>query len=51
VTRHTQVKDVNLPYEGTKADVWSAGVMLFVMLLGGMPFDDSHDGVAAYKVS
>jgi serine/threonine protein kinase len=50
VTRH-QVKDVNLPYEGTKADVWSAGVMLFIMLLGGMPFDQKPDGIAAYKVN
>jgi len=33
------------PYNGTCADVWSLGILLFVLLSGLFPFDDSRNGV------
>jgi serine/threonine protein kinase len=29
-------------YEGTKADIWSVGVVLFALVAGKLPFDDKH---------
>jgi len=42
-------------YSGEKADIWAAGILLFVMLLGTFPFDhdlkhDPNSGEAAGEV-
>jgi serine/threonine protein kinase len=38
-------------YKGAQADLWSCGVILFVLLSGFLPFDDSNIMVLYKKVS
>ncbi|KAG2247074.1 hypothetical protein Bca4012_089966 [Brassica carinata] len=37
-------------YDGAKADAWSCGVILFVLLVGEVPFDDSNIGSMYRKI-
>ena len=39
-----------LPYDGRKSDIWSAGVCLYVLLSGQLPFDDRSIRVLLMKV-
>jgi len=37
-------------YDGFKADVWSCGIVLFVMIAGYLPFDDSNQNALFNKI-
>eukprot|EP00467_Chlorarachnion_reptans_P022949 CAMPEP_0114523648 /NCGR_PEP_ID=MMETSP0109-20121206/21408_1 /TAXON_ID=29199 /ORGANISM="Chlorarachnion reptans, Strain CCCM449" /LENGTH=567 /DNA_ID=CAMNT_0001704987 /DNA_START=129 /DNA_END=1832 /DNA_ORIENTATION=+ len=37
-------------YDGEKADVWSMGVLLFMMVVGEYPFDDENDAELIRKI-
>jgi serine/threonine protein kinase len=38
-------------YEGSKADIWSLGVILFALICGYLPFEDENTGRVDLKIS
>jgi len=38
------------PYDGTKADIFSVGVVLFALICGVMPFKDARKSDKNYKL-
>ena len=46
-----EVVDENASYCGFKADAWSLGVLLFVLVLGRFPFDDPVPAAEIRKVN
>ena len=39
-----------LPYKGAKSDLWSVGVVLYIMLIGKLPFDDEDIKILYKKI-
>lgn len=39
-----------IPYSGPAADVWSAGILLYALLVGRLPFESENQGILFKKI-
>ena len=38
------------PYNGLKTDIWSCGIVLYAMICGYLPFEDSNTCILYEKI-
>ena len=37
-------------YNGLKTDIWSSGIVLYAMIVGNLPFEDSNTSILYEKI-
>jgi 5'-AMP-activated protein kinase catalytic alpha subunit len=44
------IKSVGKSYGGVKSDIWSCGIVLYAMVCGFLPFEDSNTNALYEKI-